>query len=149
MQGMQPHQRMQRTTVMARREVRGTGHGQGRSGKHGANLDSRTQLRQRLVNDFTRSGFLNKLYQRFDLISKLYTCRHDPTPSLVPGLNQKLEEPAMDHMFPARYDTCPPSSPFTLFEISSCMTLHTGALLDKPIFHETMRCPVAGHMAGA
>ena len=38
--------------------------------------DTSTQLFQCVIHDLTRSGFLDKLHQGFDLVSKLYTSWH-------------------------------------------------------------------------
>ena len=76
MQGMQAHQRMQWPAMMARGEVRGPGHSQRRSGEHGANRHTSPELRQRVVDDLTWGGFLDKLHQGFDLIRKLHSFIH-------------------------------------------------------------------------
>src|SRR5262245_22512177 len=119
---------------MARGQIRRTRHGQGRGGEHGFNRYASAELRQRLVKDLARRGFLDKLYQGFDRISKLHTCKHCPTLPLVPGSNPRLDYQALDHMFPLLHDTCPTAGPSRCFEKPADMTLHRGAHLDNHIF---------------
>jgi hypothetical protein len=37
-----------------------------------------------MLNEITWSGFLDKLHQGFNLLGKLYMCRHCPSPPLLP-----------------------------------------------------------------
>src|SRR5439155_24987633 len=116
--GMQSHQRMEWSAVMARGEVGGTYHGQGRGGEQSFQRHTSAELRQCMVKNRTRRGFFDKLYQGFDGISKLDTCHHDCILPFFPRIHRRYRmrsqwwqgggqsAPPSPRMLPRGYECC-------------------------------------------
>ena len=73
---VQPGERVQRTAVMAGRQVGGPHHRQRRGGQHGLRLDTGTQFLQRAVQDLGGRRLLDELDQRFYCFGILDACVH-------------------------------------------------------------------------
>ncbi|MGA3000124.1 MAG: hypothetical protein ABSE20_00220 [Acetobacteraceae bacterium] len=73
---IQAGDRMQRTAMMAGRQVGGTGHRQSRGGQQLLDRHTRAQLFEGAVEDFGARGFLNELNQWFYISRVLDTGMH-------------------------------------------------------------------------
>jgi hypothetical protein len=110
---VQTGQWMQRTAMVARRQIRRTRHGKGRCGQHSLWRHPGPQFFQCTIEDFSRRGFLDELDQRFDGAGKLDTIWHGELSrysfsddlALV-GLAQSLADEGQHEVFRDRHTRC-------------------------------------------